>query len=244
MPDRDTIELAFLGSGNAFGAEGRANSSFVLNGRYLLDCGPTLLPQMRKLDISGEDIDAVLISHFHADHFFGLPFLFLDAWQHRRQRDLYIVGPPGIEERTRRLLELGYPMLLSKMEFQRHYIEAHDGLEAAVAGLPFTAASVKHVADMESFAYRAHVDGRALVYSGDTQLCQGLLRLVPGADVLVLECACAGGNGVHLTPEALAEVRRQAPPHATTIVTHLDGHDHPENFEGLIVAQDATRFQL
>ena len=40
------LDLLFLGSGNAFGAEGRAFSSFLLNGRYLFDCGPTVLQQL------------------------------------------------------------------------------------------------------------------------------------------------------------------------------------------------------
>ena len=45
------LDLTFLGSGNAFGGEGRAFSSFVLNGRYLFDCGPTVLQQLRKADL-------------------------------------------------------------------------------------------------------------------------------------------------------------------------------------------------
>src|SRR5688500_5288949 len=100
------LHLPFLGSGNAFGAEGRAFSSFVLNNRYMFDCGPTLLQQLRKTRIESNDIDVILISHFHADHFFGLPFFFLDAWRNQREKELTIVGPAGIEERVKALLKL------------------------------------------------------------------------------------------------------------------------------------------
>ena len=242
MPDQTSaLQLTFLGSGNAFGAEGRAFSSFILNDHYLFDCGPTLLQQMRKGRIESKDIDVILISHFHADHFFGLPFFFLDAWRQEREKDLVIAGPPGIEERTMTLLNLGYSMIPGRIQFPVRYVEVYDGLEAEAAGLQFTASTVKHVPELECFAYRVQVSGRSVVYSGDSTLCDGLLRLVPGADVVVLECSC-GHEPVHLAPSDVDEIRRHVTPGAAVIVTHLDGHDGPGDFEDLIIATDLGRY--
>jgi ribonuclease Z len=237
------LQLTFLGSGNAFGAEGRAFSSFILNGRYLFDCGPTLLQQLRKAKIDSDDIDVILISHFHADHFFGLPFFFLDAWRGGREKDLTIAGPPGIEERVERLLQIGYSMIPGKIKFDVRYVEVSDGFEGEAAGLYFTASSVVHVPELECFAYRASVNGRSVVYSGDSTLCDGLVRLVPAADVVVLECSC-GHEPVHLTPRDVAEIQRHALTTTTFIVTHLDGKASPGDFENLIVAEDLGRYCL
>ena len=96
---------------------------------------------------------------------------------------------------------------------------------------------------LDCFAYRAHLNGRSVVYSGDTTMCDGLLRLIPGADVVVVECSC-GSDPVHLSAEDVAQARRHAPDGASFIVTHLDGKEHPLNFEGLAVADDLKRFQL
>ncbi len=241
--DKPGIDLTFLGSGNAFGAEGRAFSSFLLNGRYLFDCGPTVLQQLRKANVPSDAIDVVLISHYHADHFFGLPFLFLDAWHTGRTKELYIVGPPGVEERTERLVDFAYTLLSGRMTFPRRYVEVSDGLEAEVSGLAFTAAQVEHVPELECFAYRAHLNGRSLVFSGDARLCDSLIGLVPGADVVVLECSCAG-EPVHLSPADVAEIVSHAPADAQVIVTHLDGRDHPNGFAGLHVATDLARFHF
>ena len=165
--------------------------------------------------VPSHDIEAVFISHFHADHFFGLPFLLLEAKYGGRERDITIVGPPGIEERTDGLLRLGYPGLTSEAPaaFKRHFVELNEGFEGEVAGLRVSATRVDHVAEMECFAFRAQVGGRTLAYSGDTTLCSGLLRIVDGADVIVLECSC-GANAVHLSPDDIDEVRRKAPAHA------------------------------
>jgi ribonuclease BN (tRNA processing enzyme) len=242
--DTKPFELLFLGSGNAFAAEGRAFSSFLLNGHYLFDCGPTLLQQLQRAGLPTRDIRSVFISHFHADHFFGLAFLLLDAKYGGRTQELTVIGPPGIERVTHNLLDLGYPGLFSDTErrYSLRFIEVSDGFNGSAAGLSFTAARVEHVPDLECFAYRAELSGRSIVYSGDTTLCDGLLRIVRGADAIVLECSCQQVP-VHLSPAGVAEVACNAPD-AKVIVTHLDGYPHPDNFEGLLVAEDLARFTL
>jgi ribonuclease BN (tRNA processing enzyme) len=233
------LDLLFLGSGNAFAAEGRAFSSFLLDGRYLFDCGPTVLQQLAKAGVPPSDIEAVFISHYHADHFFGLPFLMLDAKYGGRRKDLTIVGPPGIEARTRDLSELGYPGVIDSSNYACRYVEMSDGASTDIGALSLSAVQVQHVDDFECFAFRAETGGRALVYSGDTTLCDGLLRLVEGADVVVTECSC-NEVSVHLGPSGVDEVARHAPD-AKIIVTHLDGLPHPNGFDGLIVAEDLAR---
>ncbi|HEX5368323.1 MAG TPA: ribonuclease Z [Dehalococcoidia bacterium] len=242
MSDTNSLDLLFLGSGNAFGANGHAFSSFLLNGRYLFDCGPTVMQQLQKAAIPSNDIDVVFISHFHADHFFGLPFIALDGRYKGRSRELVIVGPPGIEQQTEALLTIGYPQLIDDGGFPRRYLEVHDGIEAEACGIGFSAARVEHVPNLECYAYRAEIDGRSVVYSGDTILCGGLLRLVSGADVVVTECS-SRAVPVHLSPAGVAEVAHHAPG-AKVIVTHLDGLEQPGNFEGLIVAEDLARYTL
>ena len=236
------LDVLFLGSGNAFAAQGRAFSSFLLDGRYLFDCGPTILQQLARAGLQTDDIDVVFISHFHADHFFGLPFLFLDARYSGRTKPVTIVGPPGLEERTRQLMALGYARVLDQALFEQRYVEVSDGSSGRLCDLTFNAAQVKHVPDLECYAYRAELGGRAIVYSGDTTLCDGLLRLSQGADVIVVECSCKA-NDVHLTPAGVETVAKQAPG-AKVIVTHLDGHDHPNGYDGLLVAEDLKRFVL
>lgn len=235
-----TLDLLFLGSGNAFGAEGRAFSSFLLNDRYLFDCGPTLLQQLQKANVPANQIDVVFISHFHADHFFGLPFLFLHGRYGGRTTDITIVGPPGIQRWTEGLIAHGYPNLLKEAPFGLRYVEVGDGFSGQVCGLSYSAAEVQHVEQLQCFAYRAEIDGRSVVYSGDTTLCEGLIRIVEGADVVVLECSTKEVP-VHLSLAGVREVAGHAPG-ARMIVTHLDGPIEQGSEGGLIVAEDLGRY--
>ena len=90
------MQLQFVGCGDAFGSGGRYNTCFHVTGaavNFLIDCGATSLPALKRLGIVRESIDLILITHFHGDHFAGLPFLLLDAQFTRRARPLIIAGP-------------------------------------------------------------------------------------------------------------------------------------------------------
>jgi ribonuclease BN (tRNA processing enzyme) len=241
---RGPIDLLFLGTGNAFGANGSAFNSFILNGKYLFDVGPTALQQLHKSRANPLDIEVVMVSHFHADHFFGLPFLFLEFWRHQRTNELVIAGPPGIAERAEGIWELGFPGMPPRSPgYKRRYIEVCDGMEAEAAGLEFTAAEVDHVPSLQCFGYRAHTGGRTLMYSGDSKMCDGLLKLAPGAEALVLDCS-HGGDPVHLSVDDVNVIRGKAAETATTIVSHLDGKPIPSHVSDVLVASDLARFRL
>ena len=108
------LELTFLGSANAFTHGGRYWSGFVANRRFVFEAPPTLLPHLKHLAIPLTDIQAVFISHFHGDHFLGLPFSFLDyLYLTPRHNDLPIVGPPGIEAKVEDLADMAFPGLSS-----------------------------------------------------------------------------------------------------------------------------------
>src|ERR1700741_4468267 len=103
------MQLQFVGCGDAFGSGGRQNTCFHVTGaavNFLIDCGATSLPALKRLRIPGEPIHPVLLTPFHGDHFAGLPFLLLDAQFSRRARPLVIAGPRGIETRLKAAMEV------------------------------------------------------------------------------------------------------------------------------------------
>src|SRR5579885_2866206 len=108
--------VTFLGTGDPFASGGRMQSAVLLDagaaGRFLLDCGATTLLALARAAIDPDTLDAVLISHFHGDHFGGLPLVVLDLVANRdagrppRSRPLMIAGPAGTEQRLREAMAL------------------------------------------------------------------------------------------------------------------------------------------
>ncbi|MHB8575564.1 MAG: MBL fold metallo-hydrolase [Dehalococcoidia bacterium] len=248
MPDRGTLELAFVGSGNAFAPQ-RCWSGFLLDQRHLFDAPPTALYGLKQLGADLAVIDTVFISHFHADHFFGLPFLLLEyAYLTRRSGDLTIAGPPGIEERVRKLTELGYPSLLTRdLGFTCRYVEVENGFTAAVNGLRVSAVEVEHGGEaLQSYGFRVETAGRTLAYTGDTTYCDQLLELGSGADVLVADCTYANGKQMpeHMSFDEVQELQQRLGGTTEFVLTHLGGNVDTRGAPRITVATDRARLRF
>jgi ribonuclease BN (tRNA processing enzyme) len=240
-----TLELTFIGSGNAF-APTRYWSSFLVNRRILFDAPPTLLPHLNKLGVDPRDIEAVFISHFHGDHYFGLPFLLLEfAEKEPRTKDLTIVGPPGISKRVEAATNLAFANVFRKRDrgYQLTFVEVRDGqVGEAAAGCRYEARRVEHVPDLEAFGFRAEIDGETIAYTGDSSMCDALVPLAEGADVFVAECSCwtETCGAIHLTPSNILELRKQISAPTKFVLTHIGAGEVPRAIKdaGILVADD------
>ena len=98
-------ELLFVGTSDAFGAGGRRQSAIVARGDrgcLLVDCGTTTVAGLTELSVERDEIDAMVISHFHADHFGGIPLFLLAArYLDQRTAPIWIAGPPDVERRAK-----------------------------------------------------------------------------------------------------------------------------------------------
>jgi ribonuclease BN (tRNA processing enzyme) len=242
------LELSFLGSGGAFAIGGRYWSSFVVNRRYVFEAPPTLLPHLKRMAIPVADIHAVFITHFHGDHFMGLPFLFLEyAYLTPRRDDLYIAGPPGVQALIEGLAETAFPGLShAEVDYQRRYLEAKPGPEQALDDVRFLTMPMNHAnGKLTALGYRLHLDGKVLAYSGDTQLCDELFALAEGADVLIVDCSyCQGEGPEHMGIADIMKVKKTLSPSTAIILTHLDTEPDSSCLDGLLVAHDFATFSF
>ena len=193
------MTLTCLGTSDAFGVGGRHCAGYLLeteHGRALLDAGPSILASLERNGRSAAEIDVVAVSHLHGDHFAGIPFLLLKfTYEERRSRPLVIVGPPEIESRTRELYRALYREASSApLAFDLRFVEAVPGEPVEVADLRLEAFDVPHVSQGRSFGFRATSGGKSLVYSGDTEWTDDLLRRSSGADLFLCECTSFEGE--------------------------------------------------
>lgn len=217
-----SIPLTFLGTGNAL-ARGRYWSSFLIAGTVLVEPSPAVLPNLHRAGADLAAIDAVFLSHFHADHMFGWPFLLLEyLLGTRRTSPLWVVGPPGVEQRLTDLIRVGsYPGHdRARKLFDLRFIDVNEEQQEA-GPVRFRACRVEHVPDLECFGYLIEHAGRRIGYSGDTSLCDGLRRLAADADALVLECNQRhGGPPVHMSLDDVRTLRAEFPA-VPFLLTHV-----------------------
>jgi ribonuclease BN (tRNA processing enzyme) len=203
------MRLTIVGCGDAFGSGGRFNTCFYLEtakGTLLVDCGASSLTALKTRGLDHGNVDGVVLSHLHGDHFGGLPFLLLDAqFLGRRERPLVIAGPPGTRARLDAANETFFPGAgRNKWRFGWEVMEIPLDTPTDVLGHSLTTTEVVHYSGAPSTALRLSDGEKLFAYSGDTEWTEALLRVADGADLFVVECYGYSGRITgHLTWEVL-----------------------------------------
>jgi ribonuclease BN (tRNA processing enzyme) len=186
------MQLQFVGCGDALGSGGRYNTCFHVTGErvnFLIDCGASSLPALKRLGIARDDIDLILITHFHGDHFGGLPFLLLDAQFTRRTRPLLIAGPQGIETRLTQVMEVLFEnSSKTKQRFDLSIVALEPEETRSFGAINVTPYPVVHGESGGPFlAYRVEAEGRVIAYSADTEWTETLIPAGRDADLFIAE---------------------------------------------------------
>ncbi len=181
------MEILFLGVGEACDSAHGNCSALVTTGtrRILLDCGFSVPHRFFRICEDPDCLDYVWISHFHGDHFFGLPLLLLRFWEMGRTRPLQLIGQEDIAQTTYTTLELAYPGFTEKLSFPLQFHIVQPGTSLQLDTLHLQATQTIH----SQCNYGLLVDdGRhRLYYSGDGRPTQQVRQLVHGCDLALHE---------------------------------------------------------
>jgi ribonuclease Z len=105
------LRIIFLGTGGSWPTVKRNVSSLAIKRGseiLLFDCGEGTQRQFQQSNLSYMQISKIFITHFHGDHFLGLPGLIQTMQLNDRDKPLHIYGPKGMKDLTDHLLTLGY----------------------------------------------------------------------------------------------------------------------------------------
>ncbi len=175
------MRLTFLGVGEAFD-EDHTNISMVLETDtvdILLDCGYSVPHAYWN---HGADVDAIWVSHAHADHYYGLGPLLTRMKEEGRQRPVHILTRGCIKASLERGIEQAYPGALDDAPYAIEYRVFEDDL--VFDGLEIAIAPTVHAVPNKAI----RIEGESTVcYSGDGEITDASAALFHGADFLVHE---------------------------------------------------------
>jgi ribonuclease BN (tRNA processing enzyme) len=187
------MKVTFVGCGDAFGSGGRGNTCIRVDtpGRTtVVDFGATALFGWHRLGFSTNDIDAIVLTHLHGDHFGGLPFLLLEAqFVAGRRKPLTIAGPPGSRTRIEMACEIFFPgMTANRWNYQWNVEELPPGSHLELEGVSLDTVEMRHPSGAPATAVRLTSDQTRFAYTGDTGWNDNILPLSDGTDLFVTEC--------------------------------------------------------
>jgi ribonuclease BN (tRNA processing enzyme) len=206
------VRLTVVGcSGSAPGPDSAASCYLVEHDgfRLLLDLGNGAFGTLQAL-IDPDTVDAVFLSHLHADHCLDVaPFVVWHRYSGRSSgRRLPLFGPTGVERR----LALAYDGEDATLTDVFDFAVVTPG--SSKIG-PFAVETARTAHPVECYAVRLTAAGRSLVYTGDTGPSDRVVELARGADVLLAEAAHPDGDpeqptGLHLTGRQAGELAAAA----------------------------------
>ena len=207
--------ITFLGTGPGNVAAGRFQSSILLEvggKRILLDAGEPCSIQLLDLGFRLPDLDAIWITHAHADHVGGLPLLIQASWLHGRGQPL----PLGVPKHLAVPLRAWLDAILLSSDVTRYPLEIfswQSGQALVMDTLEVRPFPTTHLDGLrkltgndqvESFLFEITMAERRFVYSGDLGAPSDLNEILKEPlDLLICELS-------HFTAEELASALQGA----------------------------------
>jgi ribonuclease BN (tRNA processing enzyme) len=196
---------------------GGAASSYLVRSddtAVLLDVGSGSFAKL-ELAIDYTRLDAVVVSHMHADHFFDLvPFRYALKYGHLRPgRRLPLWLPPGGRislDALRRAVSIDVPADFFDALFEVREYDPVKPLRVRDFDLRFV--RTRHY--VEAYAIRVERDSAAVAYSADTAPCDAVIELARASSVFLCEAALGlgteDGERGHLSAEEAGEMAAAA----------------------------------
>ncbi|MEU2495618.1 MBL fold metallo-hydrolase [Streptomyces sp. NPDC007883] len=188
------MKLTVVGCSGSFPSAESACSSYLVEAdgfRLLLDMGNGALGELQR-HIGLYDLDAIFLSHLHADHCIDMCAYFVARYYRHdggRCDAIPVYAPEGAEQR----LTTAYADTPSDKSMSEVF-DFHTLKPGAFEIGPFSVRTEKVAHPVDTFGIRVEHGGRSLTYSGDTGVCDPLVDLADGTDLFLCEAAFTHGK--------------------------------------------------
>ena len=212
-------EICFLGTGGSVATVERDNTSFLIKhdaDLIFIDCPGSCVQKIKKLNVEPADIQAIIVTHIHPDHVYGLPSFIHSLMLTDCQIDLF--GSERTIDFCRSLLEL-FHLLEKKIKCRVRFIPlGYDKVFMPVDSVECSTIKVPHNLSSLAFGFRFGTSGRSLFYSGDTPVFPPLFERAAGADYLIHDCSAPSRffeefptlKTMHTDPKELGHAAQEA----------------------------------
>jgi hypothetical protein len=240
------MRIRILGNGG-FDNEGLPFNSFLMDDRILVETPPDILQSLRRESIPLASIETVIITHFHGDHCFGLPFFIFNmakALGNPPSHGLTIAGPQGLRERAEQLLGLAISFDSPYLRWFREKVRLVeiDGNTSLDLGRGLWARFMPTDHPVPTFAVLAGMDptGTQPLFAATSDTAWGskvASVFACGARLFLCDVNGVPGSQVHMSAQDVVERGLPLVKAGTQVVgTHLSTDNQPE-IPGLRIAR-------
>lgn len=237
------MDVTFLGTGAAFSPTAY-NVSVLVDRTILLDAGPPLCVHLPRVGVGIDEVRAVLLTHFHADHTFGLATLLLGrALLRENAPSMEVFGPAGTTRYLEQLLDFAWGKEMRELAWRTLQLSVRElgpGDRFSLAGAEGTAYEMRHSTRFPCLGYVVAAGAVRLGYTGDAEVSDGLRALLGDCDHVIAEMTYTEPASMHMARTEILQLMKEYPA-VRFLLTHR-GPDDPVN--GALLAHDFERVRL
>ncbi|MBQ3409390.1 MAG: MBL fold metallo-hydrolase [Clostridia bacterium] len=200
--------INFLGKDSGFGDNNNSGYIEIGNDLMIIDCGFAVFNNIKnRFDYNKYNNIYVVITHLHNDHAGSLSQFILYCW--------FIYHKKVI--------------VVTKCDKMREFLEisgtVDEGYEITDNALGIKFIKTEHVAQMDAYGFKIDVNGRKLVYTGDTCTLDPYMPYVDDCDEFYVDTSKFGG--VHLKFEDIIDKLKEIKANGTNVyLMHIDDFEY------------------
>lgn len=237
------MKIQLIGTGSM--GSTRNSASVLINNHILFDVPNGSLKAMLRQNVDVEKIDTIIISHFHGDHCFDMPFIFLyNNSICKSKRTIKIIT----DEDTRKTLELldkgSHFFDFNKNRIEIENIDIKDISNKKIDDyLEITNEVVEHGKVRYATGYIFRDKNISVGITGDTSICQGVKNMASQVDYLIADISRENGTDCHMGIEDILELLKENT-NLKIIATHMYDETRERlkelNEERLLILEDGA----